>query len=49
MVGQEDGGYVRHGTTHLRQGLLYVVRLVRIACVKENDAAFIPDGGRMDD
>jgi len=49
MVGEDDGGYVRHGAAHLLQGLFYVVRLVRIACVKEDDAPFIPDGDRMDD
>ncbi len=48
MVGQDDGGYVRNGAAEFRQALFYVVRLVRVACVKEDDAAFIPDGGRMD-
>ncbi|MPM75054.1 hypothetical protein SDC9_122045 [bioreactor metagenome] len=49
MVGEDDCGYIRNGAAYVRQGLLYVVRLVRVACVKEDDAVFIPDGHRMDD
>jgi hypothetical protein len=38
MVGEDDGGYVRHGTAHLRQDLFNIVRLVRVACAKKDDA-----------